>query len=142
MIENQNPDKLFVMENSNLDKGFQVKELMGGIIDFRFTRGSKTEEDSTAVAQGVAEEINKLLEKYQNKEALILVQLVEDDGIVSKEAKDVYDQFINDERIMKMAIFGGLKKYRMVAKMLIRSSNFAIKVFKDKGEAMHWLIRS
>ncbi len=116
--------------DKDYQKGFFLTEEEGGVLRFEFTRGSKTKEDSSLVAQHAQKEIEALLEKYGDHEALLLVELVEDDGLVSKEARNIYKEIMNDTRIMRMAIFGGLKKYRIIAKALLPTMmRHPIKVF-------------
>lgn len=129
--------------NTDYEKGYKIQEGEAGIIYLTFTRGSKEVEDSTNVAKKIEGAMNEILEKYAENEALLLVQLVDDDGIVSQEAKSIYKKLIKDPRFMRMAIFGGLSKYRRIARLLLRVTvGDTVKVFDSKGQAMQWLIQS
>lgn len=130
------------MQN-DLSIGYKVDEREAGIIDFTFTRGSKTQEDSTQVAHDALKELYRILEKYGEHEGLLLVQLVEDDGVVSHDAKEAYKKIMKDPRFARIAIFGGLSKYRRIARLLLKfTMGDTVKVFDSKGEAMQWLIQS
>lgn len=130
------------MEN-DYQIGYKIDEREAGIIDFSFTRGSKTKDDSTKVANEALEVLYKILEKYGEHEGLLLVQLVEDDGVVSHEAKEAYKKIMKDPRFARVAIFGGLSKYRRIARVLLKFTiGDTVKVFDSKGEAMQWLIQS
>lgn len=130
------------MQNEN-QIGYKVNEREAGIIDFNFTRGSKTQEDSTQVAEKALKDLFKILEKYGEHEGLLLVQLVEDDGVVSHDAKEAYKKIMKDPRFARIAIFGGLSKYRRIARLLLKfTMGDTVKVFDSKGEAMQWLIQS
>lgn len=130
------------MEN-DYQIGYKIDEREAGIIDFAFMRGSKTQDDSTKVAHGALEVLYRILEKYGEHEGLLLVQLVEDDGVVSHEAKEAYKKIMKDPRFARVAIFGGLSKYRRIARLLLKfTAGDTVKVFDSKGEAMQWLIQS
>lgn len=128
---------------TDYEKGYKIDEGEAGIIYLTFTRGSKAVEDSTTIANAIHDTIDTIFEKYGENEALLLVQLVDDDGIVSQEAKSIYKKLIKDPRIMRMAIFGGLGKYRRIARLLLKVTvGDTVNVFDSKGEAMQWLIQS
>ncbi len=129
------------MQN-DYEKGYKVNEREAGIIDFAFTRGSKTVADSTRVATEAIGDLYAILEKYGEHEGLLLVQLVDDDGVVSHEAKETYKKIMKDPRFARIAIFGGLSKYRRIAKLLLKFTiGDTVKVFDSKGDAMQWLIQ-
>ncbi len=129
------------MQN-DYEKGYKVNEREAGIIDFAFTRGSKTVADSTRVATEAIGDLYAILEKYGEHEGLLLVQLVDDAGVVSHEAKETYKKIMKDPRFARIAIFGGLSKYRRIAKLLLKFTiGDTVKVFDSKGDAMQWLIQ-
>ena len=130
-------------QHSTLTAGYTVQEDHGGIIRLQFTRGSADYGDSTTVAENILQDVQQLMADYGSGEALFLVQLVDDDGVVSSEANKIYKQMMTDERIMKMAIFGGLQKYRLLAKALLPlTMGNTIRVFKTKQQALKWLMTS
>lgn len=129
--------------NNEYPIGYSIKEEDGGVIKLAFLRATDQVMDSTEIAHGINREIEQLLDKYGEHEALLLVELVEDDGIVSEEAKRIYKKLIHDKRVMRLAIYGGLTKYRRIAKLLLPlTGGEETKVFDSKAEALQWLIRS
>lgn len=130
------------MTDSEIQKGYSVKERDGSILDFEFTRGSDTEEDSIDVAHNALTEIQEILQPYGENEGLLLVQLTDQDGVVSRKAHKFYKEVFEDARLVKVAVYGGLAKYRNVAKLVLPLDRKAdIQVFDSKHDAMKWLLQ-
>lgn len=125
------------------DTGFKIKEQDAGIIECNFTRPSPTNEDSTAVAKGVVETVNTVLKNYGEAEALMLLELNSEEGPVSTEALLLYSKILRHPHIMRLAIFGGTKKYRELARAILPfTPHRTLAVFETKRDAMHWLVNS
>lgn len=131
-----------IFSDSEIAKGYYIKEGENGVIQVIFTRATETNEESIVVAESMANDIQEILTFYQDHEALILVELTNDNGgDIAKPALMAYKSIIDDPRIMRMAIYGGLPRYRNVAKLLLPLLHDShIKVFKDKPSALQWLI--
>ncbi len=126
-----------------INQGFTIQDQGAGVIAFSFTRSSSNDEDSTQVAHQATEQLDAALRNYDEREALVLVEFNDDDGVVSKEALGIYSELLKHPKIMRMAIYGGLAKYRQFAKLALPFTNLhMIKIFDTKSEAMHWLINS
>lgn len=127
----------------SIKQGYGMTEKDGGVIECAFTRSSDTPEDSTAVATNFANQMRFLLEHYNDSEALVLLELTPQDGAVSSEAKKIYSDLAKDPRIMRLAIYGGLEKYRVIANILLPLwRHTAMHVFENKDQAMSWLLHS
>lgn len=123
------------------DQGFTIADQGAGIISFAFTRSAETDVDSLKLAQDSGAAFDEILKNYGDHEALVLVQLTETDGVVSKAALQTYADIMKHPKIMRMAIYGGHAKYRHLAKLVLPFTNFnMIQVFANKSDAMHWLV--
>jgi hypothetical protein len=131
------------MTSADIERGYYMIEKDCGIIECAFTRGSSTLDDSTAVAQDFSNQLQHYLKPFNQQEALILLELTTQDGEVSDEARKIYAELAKDKRIMRLAIFGGLLKYRLVAKVLLPIMfKHTMKVFDTKEAALVWLMHS
>ena len=119
---------------------FIIKERPGGVIEIKFQGATPLYNVSTQAAIDFQRTMNRFLNQYGNNEALVLVELADDEGIVSKEALSIYQQLMNDNRIMRIAIYGGLETYRKIAQSLLPiTKRSVIKIFPTKSQAMRWL---
>ena len=122
-------------------KGYILNLKEPGMIECFFTQAAHSDAEAIAIAQGLKTDTLNLLRDFSPSEALILVELSNEEGIINSTANQYYAELLRDPRIMRMAIFGGQKKYRRVAKLLIPFIALnKIKVFDTKSEAYHWLL--
>lgn len=117
-------------------------EKEGGILELLFRGAHKTFESNTESTQQAEKDIYSLMQPYAENEVLLLAEMSPHLGVVSKTTIDIYTKMLDDPRISRVAIYGGLTRYFKIAATALRfvKKKGSIQVFRTKQEAMKWLL--